>query len=70
MGLGGFRGISASYRKIPPNPPLRKWGIDDIVVSISYENFGLSSYYEECHIGLGHDFAREVYSAIQSIIEA
>lgn len=27
------------------------------------------NYYEECHIGLGHNFAREVYSAIQSIIE-
>ena len=27
------------------------------------------NYYEECHIGLGYDFAREVYSAIQSIIE-
>ena len=27
------------------------------------------NYYEESHIGLGHDFAQEVYSAIQSIIE-
>lgn len=27
------------------------------------------NYYEENHIGLGHDFAREVYLAIQSIIE-
>jgi hypothetical protein len=43
MGLGGFRGISASYSKIPPNPPLRKGGTAGIVVSISYENFGLSS---------------------------
>jgi toxin ParE1/3/4 len=27
------------------------------------------NYYEECRIGLGYDFTREVYSAIQSIIE-
>jgi len=27
------------------------------------------NYYEESHIGLGHDFAREIYLAIQSIIE-
>ena len=38
----GNEGISASYSKIPPNPPLRKGGIEDIVISMSYENFGLS----------------------------
>ena len=27
------------------------------------------NYYEERQTGLGHDFAKEVYSAIQSIIE-
>jgi hypothetical protein len=43
MGLGGFRGILASYSKIPPNPPLRKGEIGNIVVSISYENFELSN---------------------------
>jgi hypothetical protein len=27
------------------------------------------NYYEECRTGLGYDFARQVYSAIQIIIE-
>jgi plasmid stabilization system protein ParE len=27
------------------------------------------NYYEERHVGLGQDFAREVYAGVQSIIE-
>lgn len=34
------------------------------------EEFIISiDYYEECQVGLGNDFAKEVYSAIEGIVE-
>ena len=52
---GGFRGISIGYRKIPPNPPLRKGGICGSIISKTYENFRLSSELQKDVISLLSD---------------